>query len=653
MALNQVTDKILTEWIVDTGKSRKELKELTKALKNQANAEQDAAKITKQLNRLKDKQANGFSKLTKSIAVNAAKFSLLAVGIKAFTQGISDAFKENAKFVQAQAVFTGNIESARKATYGLASDMDLMLASNRLNTLGVKLSNKEHKTLLEGVTKLSAAMGIDMAHGLESATTALARQSVMVADNLGITLKVGEANAKYAESIGKTADALSGNEKRLAFQNAFMEQLKDKMEDLPPIINTVGTSLQGMDILWKNFTEGSFAWLNKSKPIIFVLKEMQNIFNSVEISVKEINKNLGSLAAPLGGKELVRMGRIGAATREQFAAPGIAEAEKAVQLRPVLTDKERREKLRGRPTEKEIGREAKNIKKLADELVKLEQKTAGFALPEEIQVILGTQEGGDFATGETARNLSDFIDGIDKVNEKNKEAIAISERRRAGIVGVANAIDDMRIAQRKQHEQELTQAKGGTVAGQLEAKAFASFDAAKIGTINTATSAVSSLGGAMADAALAAAESGDSFGTAMQKIVKATLKGIAVTSAVKALEALALAAFSAATLNPAAAALALKSAGLYTATALAAGAASAIIPGGGGGGGGRAAAASRGNTFSDKRDRPNFTKKRKEVQPLNIEVFIGDPGSPTATLMMQKQVTAKIAAQQQSVTSDL
>ena len=48
-------------------------------------------------------------------------------------------------------------------------------------------------------------MGQDATKSLDDLITALGRSSPMILDNLGLSVKLGEANEKYAQKLGKTA----------------------------------------------------------------------------------------------------------------------------------------------------------------------------------------------------------------------------------------------------------------------------------------------------------------------------------------------------------------------------------------------------------------------------------------------------------------
>lgn len=122
--------------------------------------------------------------------------------------------------------------SARAATQGLIGDMDLMAAANKAILLGLPVTSESLGTLAESAVVLGKAMGQDAKKSMDDLTTALGRSSPMILDNLGLSVKVGEANEEYAKSLGKSADKLTDAEKKQAFYNAAMKAAQEKVAAL-------------------------------------------------------------------------------------------------------------------------------------------------------------------------------------------------------------------------------------------------------------------------------------------------------------------------------------------------------------------------------------------------------------------------------------
>lgn len=124
------------------------------------------------------------------------------------------------------------LDTVRGATKGLISDFDLMAAGNKALLLGLPVTAKSLGTMGEAAVVLGRAMKQDAAKSFDDLITALGRGSPMILDNLGLSVKVGEANEAYARSLGKSADALSDAEKKQAFYNAAMAAAAAKVAEI-------------------------------------------------------------------------------------------------------------------------------------------------------------------------------------------------------------------------------------------------------------------------------------------------------------------------------------------------------------------------------------------------------------------------------------
>lgn len=150
----------------------------------------------------------------------------------------------------------GQAESAlgtlREATRGLVSNFDLMQSSNKAILLGLGLSEQEMGDLAKTATVLGRAMGMDATKSLDDLITALGRSSPMILDNLGLTVKLGEANEAYAAKLGKTATDLTDAEKKQAFMTAAMEAARTKVAELGESQLTLTERLQQASTWYQN-----------------------------------------------------------------------------------------------------------------------------------------------------------------------------------------------------------------------------------------------------------------------------------------------------------------------------------------------------------------------------------------------------------------
>ena len=147
-----------------------------------------------------------------------AKFETVNIGFKEL--GKSVGFSSEA------------LNKLKQATDGTVSSMELMKQANNAMLLGIVESEDQMAELMDMAQRLASAVGKDATFGIESLTTGIGRQSRLMLDNLGIIIDTEGAYKAYAKQIGKSASALTDQEKKTAFINAAMDSAREKVERL-------------------------------------------------------------------------------------------------------------------------------------------------------------------------------------------------------------------------------------------------------------------------------------------------------------------------------------------------------------------------------------------------------------------------------------
>jgi len=115
----------------------------------------------------------------------------------------------------------------REASVGMVRDAELMRQANvALTGAGEELGQEfgENLPRLLEIARASArATGQDAGFMFESLVSGIKRTSPMLIDNTGLQLKLGEANAALAESLGKSVEELTAEESQIALLNATVE----------------------------------------------------------------------------------------------------------------------------------------------------------------------------------------------------------------------------------------------------------------------------------------------------------------------------------------------------------------------------------------------------------------------------------------------
>ncbi len=207
MASNEITMIIKVQ-----SEMKKQMEENTKAVeKMQKQTEKSAQKMESSFKGVSNALKTVFSVAAMKAAINytkAAQKTSLSLEI----------LKIKSKDVYEQLLNTSD------ATLGLANKYDMVTAANKALAFGIDLSGGKFEALMKMTTKLSAVMGISAAQAFDDLSTATGRQSRMIADNLGVIVKMGDLYKKEAEALGITTKQLTAQQRQRAFLTEIIKQ---------------------------------------------------------------------------------------------------------------------------------------------------------------------------------------------------------------------------------------------------------------------------------------------------------------------------------------------------------------------------------------------------------------------------------------------
>lgn len=163
--------------------------------------------------------SKAFNVMTKAGVVGLAIAAVGELGSR-----IADLSKES---LEVQAAFNNlqfGIAGAAEASRGLVDDFTLAQSQVKALELGAISSKEEFEQLIEAGTILGITMQGDAAKGVEDLTTALARQSGPIADNLGLQITRTSALKELIAQAEKEGRVLSEQEKQRAFQTILLQK---------------------------------------------------------------------------------------------------------------------------------------------------------------------------------------------------------------------------------------------------------------------------------------------------------------------------------------------------------------------------------------------------------------------------------------------
>lgn len=119
-------------------------------------------------------------------------------------------------------------DSMQKITEGALKLPDAV----RLTNLGTSsgLTAKQLEQLTIGAKGASAALGRDLSDSMDRVVRGIAKIEPELLDELGVTIRAGQAYKEYAAAIGASADELTGYQRTQAYAAAVSNQLLEKYE---------------------------------------------------------------------------------------------------------------------------------------------------------------------------------------------------------------------------------------------------------------------------------------------------------------------------------------------------------------------------------------------------------------------------------------
>ena len=136
------------------------------------------------------------------------------------------------------------VKGLQDSSADTVSVFNLMLSSNKAMALGVGENMEDITTLMEIARLKGRALGLDTTQAFNDIVTGIGRGSPLILDNLGITIKIAEAQRIYAEQLGKTTEELTDAEKKNAIFNAVMVSGKKELKEAGELVLTNKEKMQ-------------------------------------------------------------------------------------------------------------------------------------------------------------------------------------------------------------------------------------------------------------------------------------------------------------------------------------------------------------------------------------------------------------------------
>lgn len=188
--------------------------------------------------------AQGFGRFTSSLLNISSAINIMQAGYRAFQNMISSVsqFTERAAQVETVTLAFNNLAQSmggadtvmaqlREQSQGMVSDTELM----RLTNLALLNTSREYAeevgprfgTVIAAAYAGATATGQNFSWVLDKVTRGMRLQSRLLLDDIGVRVTAAEANEIYAASIGTTVDALTDEQKQVAFAREALRQMEE------------------------------------------------------------------------------------------------------------------------------------------------------------------------------------------------------------------------------------------------------------------------------------------------------------------------------------------------------------------------------------------------------------------------------------------
>jgi hypothetical protein len=223
-----------------------------------------------------------------------------AVGGALFTaKKAFDFTKEGAQLLQLEESFDlmnkqvfktpGLLDKMTEAAHGTLTDtaamkglMTLTAGATQEVASAMAKASPQLVKIAKAANKLNPTLG-DTGFLYDSLALGIKRASPMILDNLGLTIKVGDANEKYAKKLGKTTKELSAQEKQLALLEAALESGDQ-------LIQQVGGSVESQADSWIRATTAVGNYYDRLKKgaadVIISTIDQQSQLNLINEAIK-------------------------------------------------------------------------------------------------------------------------------------------------------------------------------------------------------------------------------------------------------------------------------------------------------------------------------------------------------------------------------
>ncbi len=221
------------------------------------------------------------------------------------SKGIFSLTKESAKLKDTSTAFrvlasqTTSAELAlaqvRSAAGGVIDEFELMASATRAAIAGLPVERIDD--FMRGARALGPLVGRDIPEAFDRLTSAAIKQERRLLDELGIVIRANDAYKEYARTHKTTVAALSATEKQMAFTDAIIASVNEKILRLGGNLDQAQRPFLRFESAWKDLRIAMGDWLSESLNVPDVLDTLTTSMKDFSFSMADASKQSAILAA--------------------------------------------------------------------------------------------------------------------------------------------------------------------------------------------------------------------------------------------------------------------------------------------------------------------------------------------------------------------
>tara|TARA_R100000426_G_scaffold84866_1_gene64296 strand:+ start:793 stop:2613 length:1821 start_codon:yes stop_codon:yes gene_type:complete len=186
-----------------------------------------------------------------------------------------------------------------EAVDGTVRKTNLMQQANNAMLLGIFESSDQMAEMFDVAQRLGQALGRTASESIESLVTGLGRQSKLMLDNLGIVFDTNQSYEEYAATLGKTASALTDQEKKQAFVNKAVAIANDLVKQSGEEVLSTNAKLDQLSVSFENLQAQIGEGL--TPVVILAVESLTKFMDSIDVEeIKSYSAGFASVVTVVG-----------------------------------------------------------------------------------------------------------------------------------------------------------------------------------------------------------------------------------------------------------------------------------------------------------------------------------------------------------------